>query len=283
MSVTAPAITQAPPSRRFVPTTGRTILAIVRRDSGERRFMGVPFVLDFAFGIVNLIVFSFISRVLRHPVNNQLGHANTYFDFVAVGLAFMLVVQAACTQITARVQEEKRSGTLEMLTAQPVSNGAIAIGMSAYPMAFAVVRSAAYLGIAGAVLGLDAGSANWVGVLVVLLLGGAATMCIGIALAAFSVAFEYGVTAGRLLIVAIGFASGTYFPIASLPTPLQWVAEVLPTRIALDGLRAAIAGGSWGGSALLLVGATAIGLPLSLWLFGRAVRLATRRGTLTRG
>lgn len=277
------AFAEPPASRRFVPTSSRAIWAIVRRDSGERRFLGIPFALDFLFGVVNLVVFSFISRVLRHPTGNQLGHASSYFDFVAVGLAFMLVVQAACTQLTARVQEEQRSGTLEMLASQPVTPGAIAVGISVYPMAFAVVRSAAYLAIAAALLGLDVGSADWLGVTVVLLLGGLATMCFGIAVAAFSIAFSQGVTLGRLLIVAIAFASGTYFPTSTLPVVLRWMSTVLPTRITLDGLREALAGSGWETSALLLAGVSALGLPLTMWLFGRAMRVAIRRGTLTRG
>jgi ABC-2 type transport system permease protein len=56
----------------------------------------------------------------------------------------------------------------------------------------------------------------------------------------------------------------------------------LPTRLALDGLRGALAGGHWGGAVLALLAATAVLLPLSIWLFGVALRLAGRRGTLTR-
>jgi ABC-2 type transport system permease protein len=266
-----------------VPTAGRAVVAVVRRDSAERRFLGIPFVLDFLFGIVNLVIFAFISRVLRQPAHAQLGHTGSYFDFVAVGITFMLVVQAAGTQITARVQEEQRSGTLEMLTAQPVTAGAIAVGVSAYPMGFAVLRSAAYLGVASALLGLDVGSADWMGVVVVLLLGGAATMCLGMALAAVTVAFDSGITVGRLLIVAVAFLSGTYFPVATLPPVLRWLSVLLPTRIALDGLRAALSGNGWAGSALLLAAAVTVGVPLGVWLFGQALRLAVSRGTLTRG
>lgn len=276
---TAPAEPKAP---AFVPGPGRAVLAIVRRDAAERRFLGMPFVLDFLFGIVNLAVFLFISRVLRHPAQPRLGRSGSYFDFVAVGLAFMLVVQAAGTQITVRIDEERRSGTLEILATQPIGTVAVALGLSTYPMVFAVVRAGAYLGVATALLGLDVGSANWLGVAVVLLLGGAVTMCFGIALAAFAVAFEHGNTLGRLLILALAFGSGTYFPVTALPAALRWVSMLLPTRIALDGLRAALTGGGWTGSALLLVGAVLVCLPLAVWLFGQALKLATRRGTLTR-
>ena len=267
--------------RAWLPPSRRVVVALLRRDSAERRFLGLPFVLDVLFGLVNLVVFLFISRVLRHP--SPVGTSVSYFDFVAVGITFMLVVQAACTQITSRVQEEQRSGTLEMLAAQPVTPGALALGLSAYPMAFSVVRAAAYLAVAVALLGLDVGAASWPGVVVVLLLGGAATTALGIVLAAFSVAVGHGETLARLVVLALSFASGTYFPVTALPPVLQALSGPLPTRITLDGLRDALSGGSWTGSALLLAVAAAVGLPVAVRLFGLALRVAVRRGTLTRG
>jgi hypothetical protein len=59
------------------------------------------------------------------------------------------------------------------------------------------------------------------------------------------------------------------------------VSAVLPTRIALDGLRQALAGADWAGAALALLAATVVLLPLSIWLFSRALRLAAHRGTLS--
>lgn len=260
----------------------RAAAAILRRDAGEQRFLGASFVLDLMFGVVNLVVFAVISRVLHAPGQQDLGGAASYFDFVAVGITFMLVVQAAGTQITSRVQEEQRSGTLEMLLAQPVRTTAIAVGISAYPMLFAVTRAVIYLAVAGMLLGLDLTSANWVGAAVVLTLGAAATMCLGILLAAFAVAIEHGVSVGRVAVVAIAFASGTYFPVTALPQALQWLSAPLPTRLALDGLRAALAGDGWGPAALWLLVAIAVGLPLAVYAFAAALRRAVRLGTVTR-
>ncbi len=266
----------------FVPNARVGIIAILRRDAAERRAFGIGFAFDFLFGIVNLTVFAFISRTLHGP-HNHLGAANSYFDYVAVGITFMLVVQAAGTQITSRVQEEQRSGSLEQLAARPIATAALAVGLSAYPMLFAVGRAAAYLAVASVLLGLDVGAADWVGLVVMLVLAGIAMMCVGVALAAVAIAMEHGGMLGRLVVVAIAFGSGTYFPTSVLPPALRWFTVPLPTRIALDGLRAALAGRSWASSALVLAVAGAVGLLVSIWMFDQAVRFATRRGTLTRG
>ncbi|MEK8108223.1 hypothetical protein NKG94_31100 [Micromonospora sp. M12] len=106
----------------------------------------------------------------------------------------------------------------------------------------------------------------------ILIAGTAALMGIGIALAAFTVAVGHGDAAARLFVVGLTFVSGTYFPVSALPGPLPELTAVLPTRIALDGLRAALAGGDWGGSAGALLGATALLIPVSSWAFGRALR-----------
>ncbi len=266
----------------FRPSVLAGVSAILRRDASERRLLGLGFAFDFLFGIVNLAVFALISRTL-HGTHHQLGGANTYFDFVAVGITFMLVVQAAGTQITARVQEEQRTGTLELLAARPLSTAALAVGLSAYPMLLALARAAAYLAVASIFLGLDVGQTDWLGLSVMLVLTGITMMGLGVGLAAFAIAFEHGDTLGRLAIVAIAFGSGTYFPTAVLPAPLRWCTVPLPTRIALDGLRAALAGRPWVMSATELAGVAALGLLASICLFGQALRLATRRGTLTRG
>jgi hypothetical protein len=64
---------------------------------------------------------------------------------------------------------------------------------------------------------------------------------------------------------------------------MRAISSPLPPRIALDGLRHALfKGHGWVGDAGLLVLCAAVGLPLAVYLFGAAIRSATRRGTLTR-
>ncbi|WP_328347814.1 ABC transporter permease [Micromonospora sp. NBC_00421] len=261
---------------------GRAVLALIRRDLGDRQLLRLPLLLDLVFGVVNLLVFLFISRVLTPPgAAHPLG-ATTYFDFVAVGIVFMLVLQAATTQLTSRVTREQRGGTLELLVAQPVPASALAVGTAAYPFLLALLRAGVYLLLLHALFGLHTGRADWWGVVAVLVAGSAAMMGIGIGLAGFAVAAGHGEAAARLLVVGVSFVSGTYFPVTALPGDLPALTAVLPSRIALDGLRAALSGGAWAGSALTLLAATVLLLPLSTWVFGRALRIAAARGTLTR-
>ncbi|WP_430502036.1 ABC transporter permease [Micromonospora trifolii] len=287
MTPTASASTASRATDRRAGRAGRAtalgmVLALVRRDLGDPQQFRLPLLLDLAFGVVNLVVFLFISRVLTPSAGTDLARSPSYFDFVAVGITFLLVLQAASTQLTSRVIREQRSGTLELLAAQPVPVSALAIGTASYPFLFVLLRSGVYLAILGTVLGLRTEDADWWGVLVVLVAGTAAMMGVGIALAAFTVAVGHGDGAARLFVVGLAFVSGTYFPVSELPSPVPELTMVLPSRIALDGLRSALAGGEWAGTASALLATTALLLPASSWAFGRALRIAARRGVLKR-
>lgn len=238
--------------------------------------------LDVAYGLVNLLLFFFISQVVHRPGASAPVGTASYFDFVAVGLAYLLVVQATCTHLIAKVQQQQRSGTLESTVALPVSPPLIAVGMGAYPAIIGIGRTALYLMAATALLGLQVGQADWWGLTLVLILGAAAALAVGITLAAAAVAFAHGATFGRLAVVALGFLSGAYFPVSALPTPLQWISAALPTRMAIDGMRIALVGGAWGATAAILLTAATVALPLSALLFAQALRRARRTGTVSR-
>ncbi|MFG1677277.1 ABC transporter permease [Micromonospora sp. NPDC049282] len=274
-----------PPAMANLPDlagAGAALFTLAGRDLAERGRLVPPLVLDLAFGIVNLAVFLLISRVLSAPDANALGHFTDYFDFVAVGLTFMLVVQAATSQVTTRIAQEQRDGTLEMLIAQPAPRWVLAVGLAAHPFALALLRAAIYLAVLSLLFGLDVRRASWVGTALVLAAAVGVMLAVGIGLMAFTVAFGRGELVARLTMVMIAFVSGTYFPVATLSAVPPWLTAGLPTRVALDGFRDALAGQPWATDLVVLLGYAVILLPISVWLFGGALRRACRRGTLNR-
>ncbi|MEU8261767.1 ABC transporter permease [Micromonospora sp. NPDC048999] len=271
-----------PPAAAREAAAGRAMLALLRRDLTERRGLRLPFLLDLAFGLLNLLVFLFVSRVLTLAPHADFTRATSYFDFVAVGIVFLLVLQAATVQLVVQVAAEQRAGTLELLVTQPMPGWALALGLAGYSFAFALLRAGVYLAVLGGFFGLHLGHADWPGVVAVLILGMLGTLPLGVALMGLTVAVGHGDPVARLTVVALSFLSGAYFPASALPTALRAMAEPLPSRIALDGLRHALTGAGWGHSALILAGVAAILLPLSAWVFDRALWIAKRRGVLTR-
>jgi ABC-type multidrug transport system permease subunit len=263
---------------------GTAVVALIRGDARQRSTFRFALALDFAFGVLNLIVFFFISHVLRRPAHAELAGAGSYFSFAAVGIAFMLVIGAATAGLMRRVREEQLSGTLEALVVQPVGPVALAFGLAGFPFLFATARAAVYLLIAGLWLGLRVAHASIAGVALVLVAAALCVMAIGIALSAVALLLRQADSLGRVTVFALGFLGGAYFPISQLPHPLQWVSDVLPTKFAFDGLRSALYTGSgWWSDLGLLVAFAAVALPLTVLAFRVALEASMRRGTLVRG
>ncbi len=259
-------------------------LALIRRDYQERRTFRFAIAFDLVFGMLNLVVFFYISHVLRRPSTGQLHGAHTYFEFAAVGLAYMLVIQAASAGLARRVREEELTGTLEALCTQPVRSPALAFGLAGFQYLFAIARAAGYLLITGLWLGLGIRHPSWIGAITTMAVSSLALTAIGILLAAIVVAARQGEAIVSVAVFALGFLGGAYFPISVLPAWLRALSYLTPTRYALDALRTSLyGGGDWIGRVGVLVGFCSIALPVALLAFRQALRLSVGRGTLTRG
>ena len=113
-----------------------------------------------------------------------------------------------------------------------------------------------------------------------LLTAAAAFLPLGMLAAAATVVFKRGGTIVGVAIFAMTLVGGAFFPIDVLPTVLQAIGSVMPTRFAFDGLRGALYGGSWATDALVLAAMGVVGIPLALWVFSRALEQAKRHGSL---
>jgi ABC-2 type transport system permease protein len=84
--------------------------------------------------------------------------------------------------------------------------------------------------------------------------------------------------------MALGLASGAFFPLSVLPAWVAQIAEYNPLAVAIEGLRETLLGGSgWtgvGGDLLLLVPMSCAAMLLGSLLFRASLRRERRRGTL---
>jgi ABC-type multidrug transport system permease subunit len=263
------------------PQTG-ALRALVLRDWAVARSYRTALVSDLAFGFLNLVVYHFISATLRPRVGTQLDGAPDYFAFAAVGIAMTVVLQASIIGLGRRVREEQLTGQLETLLAQPISASELALGLAGFPFLFAVFRALAYLLLAGAFLGLSFAHTDWPGVLVSFMISGLAFMGIGIILASLVVVFKRADSVGAIGTFGLTLIGGAVFPVNVLPTWLQPLARIVPTRFALNAVRDALFGAhDWIGPALILLGIGAAMMVVSLLLFSGAVRLVIKMGTVS--
>jgi ABC-2 type transport system permease protein len=194
------------------------------------------------------------------------------------------VIQSVGVSLARRVREEQLTGSFEALTAEPVGPAALALGMAGFPCAFGAARATVYLAFAQLALGLGLTHPDWLGAATILVATAALVATVGITLGAFAVVVARSDAVTNLAAFGLGALGGAFFPLAVLPAWLQSVSDVVPTRFSFHGARAALFEGSgWGHDALALLGSTAILAPVSIALFGAAIEMGRRRGTLTRG
>jgi ABC-2 type transport system permease protein len=241
----------------------------------------MAFVLDLFFGFISLAIYYFISRTFAVVPSNLAG-APSYFAFAAVGVALGLVVQAASFRVAQRMREEQLTGALETLIAQPVSAAELALGLAGFHFAFATVRAVLYLVLANVVFNADFSSADWGGFVVMMVITAIAMAPVGIAIGAAVLVLKRAELLASLTTLALALVGGAYFPIDVLPDWIEPLAKILPTTFAFDGVRAALyQGGGWASSAAKLLAVAVVIMPISLWLFAFALRLARRRGSLS--
>jgi ABC-2 type transport system permease protein len=257
------------------------MLAIVERDFAITRSYRLAFVLDIFFVVVNLAVFYFISRTFRNATTADLHGAPSYFAFAAVGIALTTVIDTASVGLARRVRDEQLTGTLEVLLTHPIRIAELAFGLAGFPFVFALIRTTVYLIVVAFWANIDLTVEKVFGLVVVLVASGVAFCALGVLLAAITLIVKRGDTLIGMLVYAMGFISGAFFPVSVLPDWIEAVGRVMPTRFAFDGLRSAMFHGSgWGADAGLLVLYGLVGIPLALWLFNRALQLGRRRGSL---
>jgi len=256
--------------------------ALVRRDYLVQRSYRLAFVLDLFYGAVNLLVFFFISQTFDDTATQDLDGASSYFAFASVGIAITIVLQAASGGLAHRLREEQLTGTLEALTAQPITTPELSFGLAAFQFGFGMLRAAFYLLLSGLMFGVSFANTDWFGFTVILVTSGAALASIGVVLGAVVLVMKRGEGLTGAVTFAMGLVSGAYFPVDVLPSWLQALGRFLPTRFAFDGLRAAIfQGENWGGDALALTAFAVVGLPLGVWCFGRGLLHSRRAGTIS--
>jgi ABC-2 type transport system permease protein len=257
------------------------VAAVMRRDLSITRSYSFALAFDIVFGLFELLIYFFVSRTFEDSSTADLNGAPTYFAFVTVGIVMTLVVGAASAAVAVQLRSEQQTGTLETLVAQPITAAELCLGMVGFPLVFAAIRAAIYLGVALLLLDVALPNASWVGFITVFLAACSVLLAIGIVFAAYRVAFNRGVTAGWLLSFGLGFAGGAYFPTSVMPDWLRPLTDVVPTRYLYDGTRSALfEGADWAPAAGVLALYGAVFLPATIWVFAYSLRFAKRRGSL---
>jgi ABC-2 type transport system permease protein len=257
--------------------------AIFRRDARVTISYTGNFALAWLAIIVEVVVAWYISRLI--PPSSKFGAGGavvSYFQFLAVNFAFVHFQGAALNSFAETIREGQLTGTLEVVLATPTTLPVLVLSSAAWSFTLTGLQTLTYL-IVAMLFGLDLSHVNVLTAFVFLILTIAAVSPLGVFAAALAMVIkkpgpiEYVSTASAQLF------GGVFLPLASLPFAMQAIGWCLPITHALVGFRAATAGAALAevsSDAIWLVVASVVLMPLSLWIFARAVRKARIDGTL---
>lgn len=262
----------------------RTLWAFFKRDLAIGLSYRFAFLLQVGHVIIGVIFFAFLSRLVGDSSNPYLlPYGSTYLSFVFLGLAFNSFMFNGLTCFGDHLREAQLAGTLEAVMMTPVSLPVLVISSGLWGHFQTTLRALAYI-TAGVLMGMNLGGANVPGAIMLLLLGVIAFDALGIMGAAVVMLTKQGLPIMGVFSTASALLSGVFFPVELLPGQVQWLAALIPSTYALEGLRLALLRGAalpalWP-QLVPLVWFDILLVPLALCLFHLSAQRAMVSGTL---
>lgn len=260
-------------------------LAFLRRDVTVAVSYRLAFVMQFLGIFIGVASFYFVSTLVGPASNLYLKeYGGSYFGYVLVGIALLGFQGVGMGSFSSAISSAQSQGTLEAMLVTPTSLATILVSSSIWDFFMASLNVFVYLAVGALVFGADIGQANVPSALIVLLLTVVVFSGIGILSASAIMVLKRGDPVAWVFGSVSAFVGGTLFPVAVLPEWLQAIAHLFPVYYALDAMRLAVLQGAtlWEirGDVLVLAGFALVTVPLSIWTFKRAVRVAKTDGTL---
>ncbi|VAW30970.1 hypothetical protein MNBD_CHLOROFLEXI01-4955 [hydrothermal vent metagenome] len=240
------------------------------------------FVTRYLGVIISVLLFFFLDQLLQRSGSGQV-EGGSYFTFLIIGGAFSKLLELSSHAFSANLREEMLQGTIEplLVTATPVTLALL--GPSSWMLLEGVLLVLIQLGV-GTAVGADFSNANWGTAVGVLLVSLSSLISYGIFSAAFVIVFKRGDPMNWFINSVAYVFSGVFFPVELLPPWLRTISYLLPFTYALRALRGALMRGesiqAVGGDLLMLLGFTAVLLPLSFFALRYAIRHLKQTGEL---
>jgi ABC-2 type transport system permease protein len=198
----------------------------------------------------------------------------------AVGASVMGVWSAVATTASTSLQQERRTGTLELLVAAPTPFPLVIVPMTLSMATIGLYSLVATLLWGRWAFGIPVSLADPAAFLVASVVTAIGISLMGFLLAVTAVRYRGAWALGTALELPVWLICGFLVPLSMLPSwvrPLSWV---LPPTWGVAAVKGAALGGSpWGDIAMCLLLSAVYGL-VAAWLAGRLVTSARANATL---
>jgi ABC-2 type transport system permease protein len=161
------------------------------------------------------------------------------FQFLAPGFMALTVITGSLQGVATAISREKEQGTMDGLLVSPIPHASIIIGKVAAQTVRGLIQGFLILGLSMVLFGVQIYGSPVI-MCVVLVLGTASFVGVGIILTAVAPDQETAQMMTVLLQFPMMFISGILFPIDQLPVWLQYIGKGMPLYYAADALRKVI-------------------------------------------
>jgi ABC-2 type transport system permease protein len=241
--------------------------------------------LRVASGLMTVVLFYFVARVIRNVSPASFEEYGGYFAFVVCGLAMATYLAQGIGEMASRIRESQAAGTLEMMVLSPTRFPALLLSASLPIYVLALVSLVAHF-VAAGLLGVDFGGANIPAAALSLIVATPSFAALGLFAVAPALVTQRGNPVSWVIRSVSVLLGGVLYPISVLPPALETMAQGIPITHAVDLMRGSLLLGEgvsdlWP-ELLTLVALTAVLLPLGLLACQLALRLARTDGSLAR-
>ena len=264
----------------------RRIWAFIVRDWRLQLSYRMQFFIRVLSILIMVTTLFFISKIFAGYTDPRFAQWGDPLAAWLTGLAVLSYFMTGFSSLANAIRQEQVQGTLESVLMTPISVPTVIVASSAWDFVQATFFSSLYLLFGWLFFDVHY-RGNFLLALAFLLLTTVVLSCLGILSASFAMVFKRGDPFGIFLGAGSALFSGVFFPtqlISDYAGGVAHISWILPATHGLDGIRRVLIQGQGFAQVreplITLLAFLAVLLPLSLWVFGRAVRRAKREGSL---
>ncbi len=258
------------------------IKAFVIRDFQLAISYRLAFFMRVLMILIVVTIFYYVSRIFVHRPELFSDWQDPLAAWIT-GLAVLSYFMTNFSSLANAIRSEQLQGTLESVLMTPISVPGLILASSTLDFIQATLFSSLYL-VFGAVFFGVTYHGSYLLAFLILILTTMVFASLGILSASFAMVFKKADPVAVLLGTGTAVFSGVFFPPQLLPGTMRTISKILPATYGLTAIRGVLIENHGlneaRGPIITLLMFLAILLPLSLWIFSRAVRRAKREGSL---
>lgn len=164
------------------------------------------------------------------------GQGRTNVDFLLPSIIALVIFQGATMGMGRALAGEKKDGSLTRVFLTPTSNVTILTGTMLFYMLFESIRSSFLVFLAMVLFGVTLKGSILVTLFIIMIFA-SGSVAIGLLISAITNSQEQYLSIAMLVSLPSMFLSGVFFPIQTMPSVLQGIANILPLNYAAIALR----------------------------------------------